>query len=347
MGHVLRIAIRISVVCIGALAAIAPSEAAQLRMQSLDAADSIATTGLERLADDLRSASGGEIDILVLPAGSAVGPAATLDMMAAGAIVGQYGSPAYFARKDPAFALLGDTLALYPDPATRRTWFTEGGGLALARDLYSDHGGHLVGTVYWPEEWLVSNKAASILADLSGSVIRAPSGPISDLLQRIGAEPVALSGRDSLDRLQRGTIDAADWASLAANLASGAHRDAAYAIRARHSMPVTDIVLAKPVWERLSTSAKRLFENRVRQFSRSQEVAFRRQEANARTQARLDGVTLLDMSKTSQAAMRRHSLAVFEARGAESDRVARIAASHRAHLQSLGLVAPDGETPGN
>lgn len=345
-------AIRFGTAVIGALAMVVsagsgPAGAEPLRIQSLDAAGSIATTGLERLADDLRSASGGEIDIQALPAGSAVGPAATLDMMAAGAIDGHYGSPAYFAQKDPAFALLGDTLALYPDPATRRTWFTEGGGLERARHLYSEHGGHLVGTVYWPEEWLVSNKAASILADLSGSVIRAPSGPVSDLLERIGAEPVALSGRDSLERLQRGSIDAADWASLAANLATGAHRDAAYAIRARHSMPVTDIVIAKPVWKRLSTSAKRLFENRVRQFSRSQEAVFKRQEARARAQARQDGITLLEMSKTSQEAMRRHSLDVFEARGEASDRAADIAASHRAHLEALGLIEPADETPAN
>ncbi|MCZ7642047.1 MAG: hypothetical protein M5U33_03950 [Pseudorhodoplanes sp.] len=83
----------------------------------------MAMAGLEALADELRAASGGEVDIRVIPPRRLAGAADTLDAMASGLIDGHYSSPAYFAARDPAFALLGDTLALYPDPETRDRWY--------------------------------------------------------------------------------------------------------------------------------------------------------------------------------------------------------------------------------
>lgn len=331
------IAVTIAAAAVAALGNAATAE--RLRIQTLDGPDSIATRGLEQLADELRTASGGEIDMVVLPVHSAVGPTATLDMMGSGAIDGHYSSPAYFADKDAAFALLGDTLALYPDPEMRDDWYA-GGGLDIARALYAENGAHLIGFVDWPEEWLVSLKPASILADLSGLDIRAPSGPVSDLLKRIGARPVALGGRDALDGLKHGSIDAADWATLAANLATGAHADAHFGIRANHSMPVTEVSISTQAWERLSPSSRRLLENRVAQFSRSQRTAFEAETSAARATARAQGVTLLEMSRASQAELRRQSLAVFEDRAKASKTAGKIAASHRAFLERRGLIEP-------
>jgi TRAP-type C4-dicarboxylate transport system substrate-binding protein len=318
----------------------AGAEAASLRLQSLDAPGSIATTGLARLADDLRRDSGGEIDIEIVPAYSAVGPAQTLSAMASGRIDGHYSSPGYFAAVDPAFALLGDTLALYPDPQTRDRWFDEGGGLELARALYAEHGAHLVGTVAWPEEWLVAAKPASILADIAGMRIRAPDGPVGDLLAKAGADVVALSGRDTLEAFRRGDLDAADWAGLAVNLDTGPHADAHYAVRAGHSMPVTEISVSSQAWDALTPTLRRLFEDKVAAFSRQQRTAFDAGETAARTRAAANGVTLLELSPRSREQLRDLSLGVFEDWGSRSPAAASIAASHRAFMERIGLVPP-------
>jgi|GEM_PF-1054892 len=345
MGPILRAFA--ATVCLCSL--FTPALAERLRIQSLDGPGSIATTGLEKLADELRSASGGEIDIEVLPVRSAVGPAATLDAMKSGALDGHYSSPAYFARKDPAFALLGDTLAAFPDPETRDRWFSESRGIEYARKLYDQHGIHLIGTVYWPEEWLVANRPATLTIDLSGRKIRAPDGPISDLLTRIGARTVTLSGREALAKLEENEIDATDWATLAKNIETGAHAHAKFAIRTRHSMPVTEISLSNDAWNRLSPRAQKLFENKVQAFSQSQKAAFDSAFAAARAEARKQGVTLLDLSKTSQAKLRDAALAVFAEWGEKSPAAKDIAASQRAYLERLGLVAPasaDGASAG-
>lgn len=336
MRPIVRFVLILAVLC----APLGAASAEKLRIQSLDVAGSIATKGLEKFANDLRVASGGEIDIQVLPVRSAVGPAATLDAMKSGAIDGHYSSPAYFAGKDPAFAVLGDSLAAFPDPETRDRWFSESRGIEYARKLYGQHGVHLVGVVYWPEEWLVSARPATIMIDLSGLRIRASNGPITDFLKTIGAKVVALSGHDTLRAFDRGDLDAADWASLAANIEAGAHKTARYAVRARHSMPVTEISVSKAAWDRLSPKAQALFESRVAAFSRSQKAAFDFAFAAARAKARDQSITLLELSKTSQAEMRRRALAVLADWGTKSEAAGDIAASQRAFLERLGLVEP-------
>lgn len=342
MGFILRIVFAAALLAVPG----ASARAEKLRIQTLDAPHSIATTGLTKLADELRAASGGEIDIEVLPARSAVGPAATLDAMRSGAIDGHYSSPAYFADKDPAFALLGDTTALFPDPETRDRWFGESRGIEYARKLYGEHGAHLVGIVHWPEEWLVAVKPATILVDLSGLRIRASTGPVGDLLALAGAKVVTLGGADTLAALRRGDIDAADWAYLAANLAAGAHASARYGVRAHHSMPVTEISVSADAWSKLSPSARTLFEERVAAFSRTQKTAFDLARAAARAEARDEGITLLELSQKSQAELRRKALRVLADWGARSPAAGAVAASQRAFLERLGLARPeDAATP--
>ena len=337
MRPIFRAVLVLALLCASSGAALAE----RLRIQSLDGPGSIATTGLQKLADDLRASSGGEIDIEVLPVRSAVGPTATLDAMKSGVIDGHYSSPAYFAGKDPAFALIGDTLAAFPDPETRDRWFAESRGIEYARKLYDRNGVHLVGIVYWPEEWLVAAKPATIMVDLSGMRIRAPNGPVGDFLARVGARVVVLSGHDTLRAFDRGDIDAADWSNLAAEIEADVFATARYAIRARHSMPVTEISVSNAAWSRLSPRAQALFESKVKAFSRSQKAAFDFALAAARAKARDRGITLLELSEKSRKEMRRKALAVIADWGEKSEDARAVAESQRAFLERLGIVEPD------
>lgn len=340
--------LRTLVLALAVCAASTSLRAETLRIQSFDEPGSIATEGLLSFADDLRSASGGEIDIEVVGPRRLAAPDQTLDAMASGLIDGHYASPAYFAAKDPAFALLGDTLALYPDADTRDRWFTDGEGIDIARDIYARHGARLVTVVYWPEEWLVMNRPAGILADIAGRRIRATRGPIGDLLERTGVTVVQLGGRDTVQALEAGRIDGADWSTLAANLAAGLYGPGRFAVRAGHSMPVLELSLSAAVWDRLSPGARSLFERKAAEFAASQRRAFRAQEASARGEARRRGATLLELSKTSRDRLRQTSLLVFDDWAGRSADAAAVARSHRAFLERLGLIeAPESPPSGS
>lgn len=337
--------LRTLVLALAACAAATCLRAETLRIQSFDEPGSIATDGLLSFADDLRSASGGEIDIEVIGPRRLAAPDQTLDAMASGLIDGHYASPAYFAAKDPAFALLGDTLALYPDADTRDRWFTEGGGLELARQLYARHGVRLVAFVHWPEEWLVMNRPASILADIAGRRIRVSRGTVGELLERSGTTVVQLGGRDTVQALDAGRIDGADWSTLAANLAAGLYGSGRFAVRAGHSMPVLELSLSAAAWERLSPAARSLFERKAAEFAADQRRAFRAAEASARGEVSRRGATLLELSRTSRERLRQTSLMVFDDWGGRSADAATVAASHRAFLERLGLVEAPSAPP--
>lgn len=119
------------VAAICAALAVAPAAAGEFRMQTFLGANASTTKAFEAMAAELAATTGGEVEITVLPGGSVVGAAETIDAIQAGLLDGQYTAPTYFAGKDPAMGVLGDTLAAYPDSATRDGWFTEGGGLSM------------------------------------------------------------------------------------------------------------------------------------------------------------------------------------------------------------------------
>lgn len=330
--------LRILMLVLAACTAATCLGAEPLRIQSFDEPDSVATAGLKAFADDLRTASGGEIDIEIVGPRRLAAPDQTLDAMASGLLDGHYASPAYFAAKDPAFALIGDTLALYPDADTRDRWITEGGGLALARDIYARHGARLVTFVHWPEEWLVMTRPASILADLAGRRIRASRGPAGELLERAGVTVVQLGGHDTVQALAAGRIDGADWSTLAANLAAGLYGEGRFAVRAGHSMPILELSVSAAAWERLSPAARDLFERKAAEFAARQRQAFRAAETTARGDVARRGATLLELSKSSRDRLRGLSLSVFDDWATRSEDAAAIAGSHRAFLERLGLV---------
>ena len=124
--------------------------AEEFRMQTFLGATAATTVAFEEMAAELAEATNGEVQITVLPGGAVVGATETIEAIQNGLLDGQYTAPTYFAGIDPAMGVLGDTIGAYPDSATRDRWFTEGGGLELARALYAQYDLHLICPVYWP-----------------------------------------------------------------------------------------------------------------------------------------------------------------------------------------------------
>jgi TRAP-type mannitol/chloroaromatic compound transport system substrate-binding protein len=126
------------------------------KMQAFQPADSMPALEFRSFAQRLKAASGDRIEIEVLAAGTLVPNDETPRAINAGLLQGQYSTPSFFANLDPAFAVLGDSLAAYEDPMQRDGWFYEGGGLELSRKLYATNGLYFIGPVYWPADWMPS-----------------------------------------------------------------------------------------------------------------------------------------------------------------------------------------------
>ena len=330
---------RLTLLASTCLIALSGATAAEtFKMQTFLGANASTTKAFEAMAAKLKADTGGAVDITVLPGGAVVGAGETLDAIGAGLLDGQYTAPSYFAGKDPAMGVLGDTLAAYPDSATRDRWFTEGGGLDLARELYHDYDLHLVCAIYWPPEQIPSRVAINGVEQLKGLKMRAPGGLASDLLNRAGASLVTMGVGDSVSALETGALDATDLANIGLNVALGMHNTAKYSVLARHSMAVTEMSVSMAKWDALAPEHQKAFEDACNAMSAELRTTLAAEDAAATEKAVKElGVTMIEFGPQDAAAFRAMTYQVWDDWGSRSPMAGRIVESHKAFITSLGL----------
>jgi TRAP-type C4-dicarboxylate transport system substrate-binding protein len=315
-----------------------PAAAAEWRLQGFAVAGSPVHAQLQAWAGRIAAASRGRLTIEVLPAGAVVPSDQTVAAINADLIQGHYNAPSFFAATDPAFAVLGDTMAAYDHPAQRDGWFGEGGGLALARRLYERHGLHLVGPLFWPAEWLAAAAPMAGPDELAGRLVRAPEGLVGDLLRQAGAEVVSLPGSEVTDALQTGAIDATDWSTMAVNQASGLYQVAPYNLLIRHSMAVTEISIGQAAWAALPIDLQVLVEAELGTLDRTLRQDLSAEETALVQQLATQGVESRIWDAAAARTMRAAVLEVWRAWRQRSAMAAEIIDSHEAYMRKLGLL---------
>ncbi|MEM9011720.1 MAG: TRAP transporter substrate-binding protein DctP [Pseudomonadota bacterium] len=309
------------------------------KMQTFLGANASTTQAFEAMAADLAEATDGAVQIEVLPGGAVVGAGETIDAIQNGLLDGQYTAPSYFAGKDPALGVLGDTLAAYPDSATRDRWFSEGGGLEVARALYGKYDLHMICPVYWPPEQIPSKVEINGVADLEGLKMRAPGGLASDLLSRAGASLVTMGVGESVTAMETGVLDATDLANVALNVALGMHNQAKYSVLARHSMAVTEMSVSQERWDALAPEHQAAFEEACNAMSDSLRATLSDEDAAAEAQAQDElGVTFIAFGEEDAAAFRAMTADVWADWGAKSADAQAVVDSHQAFMASIGLT---------
>ncbi len=318
--------------------AAAPVSAEDFQMQTFLGATAATTVAFEEMAADLAEATDGTVNIIVLPGGAVVGAAETIEAIQNGILDGQYTAPSYFAGSDPAMGVLGDTIGAYPDSATRDRWFTEGGGLELARALYEQYDLHFICPIYWPSEQIPSTVPINTVADFEGLSMRAPGGLASDLLSRAGASLVTMGVGESVTAMETGVLDATDLANVALNVALGMHNQAKYSVLARHSMAVTEMSVSLDKWNSLSSDHQQAFEDACN--SMSTRLSNELPEADAAAQAQATDeleVTFIEFGEEEAATFRTLTQEVWADWGSRSPNAQAIVDSHQAFLEELGL----------
>lgn len=316
-----------------------PATAETFRMQTFLGPTATTTLAFEAMADRLRAETGGAIDITVLPGGAVVGVTETLGAIEAGILDGQYSASSYFAGMDPAMGVLGETLAAYPDAATQVRWWTEGGGLELAREVYAGYGLKFICPIYWPEEQIPSTVPIRTVSDFEGLRMRAPGGLATDLLNRAGAAMVTMGVGDAVTAMETGALDAVDLAGIGFNTQLGLHDIAQYSILARHSMPTTEMSVRMDKWERLSPEHQAAFETACNALAAELQELLTQEDLDAIAKVTGElGVTIIEFGEEEAAIFREMTMEVWEDWGGRSPMAGRIVDSHRTFLESLGLL---------
>lgn len=327
------------------LAALVPGMAGaqeyQWKFQSSDPAGNPNYILEQEWAERVREASGGRIEIEVMPVGSIVEYNETQDAVAAGILDGHLTDPSYFTGKDPAFGFLGNPVGAWSDPFEMLRFMKYGGGTELMRDIQDDYGLFFIGPSAAGLESLVSKVPLDGVADLKGLKLRAPEGLVQEVFAAAGAAPVNLPGSEVFTSLDKGVIDAADYTVFSTNAAQGLNDIAPHPVQPGfHSLPMIEVSMNLDTWNGLPDELKALMEMAVGDLANDMvnQLIMRDQQAVAEARANPE-ITVHDWSQEERAKMREIAVGQWSKVAARSENAQKVYDTLTGYLKSQGLVA--------
>lgn len=155
------------------------------------------------------------------------GGPALLDAAEAGTVECAFTLSYYSFGKDPAYAF-GATLPFGFNTRGQAAWLFKGGGLALLNEFFNARGTHglPVGNST-AQMGGFFRKEINTVEDLKGLKMRIP-GLGGSVMAKLGVVPQQLPPGDIYPALERGTIDAAEWAGPYDDFKFGLHKVAPY-----------------------------------------------------------------------------------------------------------------------
>lgn len=217
--------------------------------------------GVERFAEDVKTLTGGKLNIKVYAGGELVPPLQTFDAVSQGTVEMGHGAAYYWAGKIPA----GQFFTAVPfgmNAQGMNAWLYAGGGLALWRDLYKAH--NLVpfpmgNTGVQMGGWF--NKKIDSVDDLKGLKMRIP-GLGGKVFAKAGGTPVLMAGGEIYTALDRGTLDATEWVGPFHDERLGLYRAAKYYYYPgwHEPGPTLELTINSNAWATLDDGMKKAIE---------------------------------------------------------------------------------------
>ncbi|MEO1239200.1 MAG: TRAP transporter substrate-binding protein [Pseudomonadota bacterium] len=170
--------------------------------------------------------SGGELKVDVLPAGAVVAAFQVLDAVNDGVIDAAHSVPVYWYGKNKAASLFGTGPVFGGSATTMMSWFYEGGGQELYRELTQDIMGlDVIGYMGFPmfaQPFGWFKNEVNTVADLDGFKYRTV-GLAADLMAKLGMSVAQLPGGEIVPAMERGVIDAFEFNNPSSDKDFGAH----------------------------------------------------------------------------------------------------------------------------
>ena len=169
--------------------------------------------------------SGGRVTVDLLPAGAVVGAFQVMDAVNDGVLDAAHTVPVYWYGKSKAASFFGTGPVFGGSATTMLSWFYQGGGAELYRELTQDTLGlNVYGFLGFPMPaqpfgWF--KQEVSTAEDLQGFKYRTV-GLAADLLQEMGMSVAQLPGGEIVPAMERGVIDAFEFNNPSSDLRFGA-----------------------------------------------------------------------------------------------------------------------------
>ncbi|MEO0398887.1 MAG: TRAP transporter substrate-binding protein [Pseudomonadota bacterium] len=300
----------------------------------------------ERTARFITEMSGGALRVKVFAAGELVSAFESFDAVSTGAADLYHGAEYYWVGKSKAYPFF-TAVPFGMTAAEIMAWTEFGGGQELwdalaapfnIKPFIAGNTGHQMGG------WF--KRPIESLDDLRGRKIRMP-GIGGEVLRRVGASAVALSGGEIYQALQSGAIDGTEWVGPWNDLAFGFYREAKYYYWPGFHEPGAQLAVGVnlKLWEGLSLQARSIIEGacqRANHLSIAEYAHFNSVGLNQLTEEH--GVELRRMPDDIWAALAEETKTVLEEIAAIGPKEAAIYESYRSALarsQSWGAISEE------
>ena len=252
---------------LGAPAIVQAQQVTRWRCQSMWSAAELTYKVFQDFCERVKTNTNGRLVIEPFSAGAVTGVFETLDAVSAGVLQAHSSWPGYFSGKDAGLAVISDFVFGYEHPHQAEAWFYYRGGLDMLRQAYAKYNAYPVGVSWWGVESIVSKKPIHKMEDFKGVKFRSPQGMTAEVLTKLGASIVVLPGGEVFSALDKGVVDAADWATISMNQRMGFHDIAKNPTKLFHSMPVQEFTVNMAAWRALPDEIKAIVTSTTREWT--------------------------------------------------------------------------------
>ncbi len=227
----------------------------------------------DKLCNAITEATGGRLTVKPFVGGSIVPAYKEVDAIDQGVLQMGYTCPMYNLDKWPAAGLVSSRPGGLPGEALR-TWFDYGGGADLMNKMMGDYDVMTFPGALSPlpaEVFFHSKVKLESLADIKGLKARC-MGDGGEILKRMGAATVIIPGGQLYEAMQRGTIDAFEYSTLASNWNMHFNEVAPYVYLSPTRAPSDPqvIFVSKKAWAKLPDDLKAIVKSVVAKYTQNQ-----------------------------------------------------------------------------
>ena len=221
----------------------------------------------------ITEATGGRLEIKPFVGGSIVPAYKELDAIHENVLQMGYTCPMYNLDKWPAAGLISSRPGALPGEALR-SWFNYGGGADLMNKMMETHNVMTFPGALSPlpqEVFFHSKKELKSMKDIKGLKARC-MGDGGEILKRLGAATVIIPGGELFEAMQRGTIDAFEYSTLASNWNMHFNEVADYVYLSPSRAPSDPQVffVNKDAWNKLPADLKAIVQNVIGNYTQLQ-----------------------------------------------------------------------------
>jgi TRAP-type mannitol/chloroaromatic compound transport system substrate-binding protein len=237
----------------------------------------------KRFATEAESLTGKKVTFQVFPAGTIGSPLKITESVQKKVAPAGHTWPGYDWGIDKAAAIFGGYVGSPPAEALIH-WIYEGGGLQMWRQWRDEK----FGVVGFPcgahsdEIHMHSRKPIKTLDDLKGLKLRT-SGAWAEVATTLGASTVILPGAEVYPALERGVVDAIEWATPGINLPLGFHKVAKYIILPGVHQPgaIQECIIDKGLWSKFDATTQAQLEAAAKKTTIDSWMAINMMDAEA------------------------------------------------------------------